>query len=76
MPCATTQTDLEMTILNEVRQRQIYHLYVEPKKKKDTNELIDKTGIASQRKQTRGYQRGRGEGWTGNWGLMGTHDQT
>ena len=34
MPCATTQMDLEMTILSEVRQRQVHHLYVEPKKKK------------------------------------------
>lgn len=61
MPRATSQMDLEMPMLSEVRQRQVHHLYVEPKKEKDTNELIDKTGIASQRKQTPAYQRGMGE---------------
>lgn len=42
---------------------------MEPKKKKDTNEL-DKTGIDSQRKQTLGYQRGKGER-----GKLGTGNQ-
>ena len=39
MPCATTQMDLEMTILSEVRQRQVHHLYVEPKKKKKMTQM-------------------------------------
>ena len=48
MPFGATWTDLEIVILSEVRHRKtdiMYHLYVEPKKKKDTNELIYKTEI-------------------------------
>ena len=32
MPTAATRMDLEIVILSEVSQRQIYHLYVEFKK--------------------------------------------
>ena len=40
MPFGATWTDLEIVILSEVRHRKtdiMYHLYVEPKKKNDTN---------------------------------------
>ena len=49
MPFAATWMDLEVIILNEVRQteKDKYHLYVESKKK-NTNELIYKTEIDPQ----------------------------
>ena len=58
LPFATTWMDLEIIILSEVNQTNIicYGLYVESKEN-DTNELIYKTEIDSQRKQTYGYQR-------------------
>ena len=52
MSFAAIQIDLQIIILNEVSQRKTnticYHLYVESKRKKDTNELIYKTEIDSQ----------------------------
>ena len=46
---AATQKDLEIIRLSEVSQRKTNiiwcHLYVESKKKKDTNELIYKTDL-------------------------------
>ena len=49
MPFAATCMDLEMIILSEAKQRKTNiiwcHLYVESKKKKDTNELIYKTDL-------------------------------
>ena len=46
MPFAATWTDLEIIILSEVRDRKAnilwYHLYMESKKKKNTNEVIYK----------------------------------
>ena len=48
MPFAATWVDLEIIILIEVSQTNIwYHLYVESLKN-DTNELIYKTEIGSQ----------------------------
>ena len=47
MPFSETWTDLEILVLSEVSQRKTniiwYHLYAEPKKKKDTFEIIYKT---------------------------------
>ena len=64
MPFAATQMDLEMIMLSELRQRKInviwYHLYVESKKKKGTNEVICKTETESHTAQTYGYQKGGG----------------
>ena len=52
MPFLATQMDLEIIILSEVNQRKTniicYPLYVEPKKKNDTNEFICKTETDSQ----------------------------
>ena len=48
--------DLEIILLSEVSQTKInviwYYLYVESKKKKDTNELIYKTETDSQTSKT------------------------
>ena len=76
MQFAATWMDLEIIILSEVRQRNTniiwYHLYVESKKKNDTNELIYKTEMDSHthRKQklmvTKG-ERGRGGDKLGVW---------
>ena len=56
MPFAATWIDLEITILSEVRQTKtniiLYCLYVQSKKKKDTNELICKTERDSQTQKT------------------------
>ena len=67
MPFTATWLDLEMIILilSEVSQRKTNMiwccLYVESKKKKkDRRELIYKTEIDSHRKQTCGYQNGKG----------------
>ena len=53
-----------MIMLSELRQRKInviwYHLYVESKKKKGTNEVICKTETESHTAQTYGYQKGGG----------------
>ena len=46
MPFAIAWMNLEIIILSEVRQRQIYHLYVESLTN-DTNEIIYKTEIDS-----------------------------
>ena len=43
------------------KDKSITYMWNLKKKKNDTNELIDKTGIASQIKQTPGYQRGKEE---------------
>ena len=55
--------DLEGIVLSEIRQRKTdtvcYHLYVESKKIKQTNEY-NKTQIHKYREQTGGYQRGEG----------------
>ena len=50
MPFAATWMDLEMIILSEVSQteKSKYHIYVESKKKNDTNDLIYKTETDSQ----------------------------
>ena len=50
MPFAATWTDLEITILSEVNQRQISYdiAYMWNLKKNGTNELIYKTEIESQ----------------------------
>ena len=48
--------------MKEVRQRQIaYDITCTWNKKNDTNDLIYKTEIDTQRKQTYGYQRGKRE---------------
>ena len=65
MPFAATWMDLAIIILTYVSQTKTntvwYHLYVESKKKKDTNELIYKTEQTHRhRKQIYGYQRGKG----------------
>ena len=57
MPFAATWMDLEIFILrvvSQTRDRQVtcYHLYVESKKKRDTNELIYKTETNSQTSRT------------------------
>ena len=52
MPFAATWIDLEIIILNEARQRQIYDTVymwnLKKRKKKDPNELISKTERDSQ----------------------------
>ena len=40
--------DLEIILLSEISQRQIYCLYVESKKKKDTDEIMYKIETDSQ----------------------------
>ena len=57
--------DLEIIILSEVSQTNIiwYHLYVESKKKIDTNELIYKIETDSQASQTNLWlPKGKGGG--------------
>ena len=52
MSFAATWMDLEIVILSEISQTETniigYHLFVESKKKKDTNELIYKAEIELQ----------------------------
>ena len=48
IPFAATWVDLEITILSEVRERQIYAIIYVWNLKKDTNELIYKTETDSQ----------------------------
>ena len=45
MPLATTRIDLNIVVLNTVRQKRNiwYHAYLEPNFKKDTNEHTYKT---------------------------------
>ena len=61
---AATWMDLEINILSKVRQRQIYHLYVESKKNY-INELIYKTetdsDIENKLTVTKGESGGVGE---------------
>ena len=52
--------DLEITILSEVRERQIlYDMTYTWNLKNNTNELIYKTERLTDRKQTYGYQLGK-----------------
>ena len=44
MPCAATWVNLEIIVVSEVRERQIYHLYVESLKN-DTSELTFETDL-------------------------------
>ena len=68
MPFVATWMDLEIIILSEGSQTEkkqiLYDItYMWNLKKNDTNELIYKTDIDHRcRKQTYGYQRGRGGG--------------
>ena len=50
MPLVAAWKNIDIVIVNKVLQRKpnIYHLYVESKKKNGTNELIYKTEIDSQ----------------------------
>ena len=60
MPAAATLIDLEIIILSEVRERQVYDIAYMWNQKNDINELIYKTEIDSQKqKQTYGYQRAK-----------------
>ena len=45
MPVAATQRYLEIIILTEVKQRQIYHIYIILKKKIQTNSLQNKNRL-------------------------------
>ena len=66
MPLAETQMDLEIVILSEVSQAHkknniIYHLYVESKEMVPMN-LFTKQKLRQRcRKETCGYQRGKGK---------------
>ena len=65
MPFAETWMDLEIIVLNEVSQTETNitdHLHVESKKKIRTNLFTKQKQTHRHRKQTYGYQRGRGEG--------------
>ena len=44
MPCAATWINLKIIVVSEVRERQIYHLYVESLKN-DTHELTFETDL-------------------------------
>ena len=67
MPFAATWMDLEIIILSIVyskldRERQTYHSYVESKKMIQMNLFTKEKQTHKHRKQTYGYQRGRGGG--------------
>ena len=65
LPFAETWMDLEIIVLNEVSQTETNitdHLHVESKKKIRTNLFTKQKQTHRHRKQTYGYQRGRGEG--------------
>ena len=64
MPFVATWVDLEIIILSEVSQseKQIYRLYVESKKKNDTNELVYKTEINSLTLKTNWLPKKKGLG--------------
>ena len=66
MPFAATWMDLEVIILSEVSQRKTniiwYHLHVESKKMTQMNLFTKRKQTHRHRKQTYGYQRGKGGG--------------
>ena len=73
MPFATTQMDLEIIILSEVRKKKIntrwYHLYVESKTWH--KRTAEQKQTHTHREQTRGCQGSReGEGGTRSVGLV------
>lgn len=63
MPFSATRTDLETTTVSRVSQTQETHRS-HVSLKKDTSELIHRTETDTPptKKQTDGYQRGKGEG--------------
>ena len=69
MSFAATQMDLETITLNEVNQTKTniicYHLYVESKKMIQVNLFTKQKQTHGHRKQTYGYQRGKGGGGGG-----------
>ena len=67
MPFAATWMDLEITILSEVRERQISYdiTYMWDLKKNDTNELIYKTEADSQTQKTNLWLPKGKRGWRG-----------
>ena len=66
MPFAVTWMDLEIIILTKVRQKKTniiwYCLYVESKKMVQMNLFTKQKQTHKHRKQTHGYQRGKGGG--------------
>ena len=61
MPFAATWMDLEMIVLSEVRQRQIYAITYLWNLKQDTMNFTKRKETQRRRKQTYGHQRERGE---------------
>ena len=61
MPFSATHINLEIVIMNEVRERQISYdiAYTLKSKKKGTNELIYKTEIVSENKSNLMFLRGK-----------------
>ena len=71
MPFAATWMDLKIIIFSEVSQRKTniicYHLHVESKKMIQMNLFTKQKQTHRPRKQTSGYQRGKGGRKSGVW---------